>query len=42
VRAGKEIFKDEVISADFEFTDEVVVDGFEENYLPRFTKATRP
>lgn len=38
VRAGKEVFQGEVIAAGFRFTDEVEVDGFEENYLLRFTK----
>ena len=38
VRANKETFRDEVIAAGFEFTDEVAVNGFEENYLLRFTK----
>lgn len=38
VRAGKEVFQGEVIAAGFQFTDEVEVDGFEENYLLRFTK----
>lgn len=39
VRAGKEVFKSEVIDAGFKLTDEVQIDGFEENYLLRFTKA---
>lgn len=38
VRAGKEVFKSEVIEAGFQFLDEVSVEGFEENYLLRFTK----
>jgi len=38
VRAGKEVFQSEVIAAGFQFTDEVEVDAFEENYLLRFTK----
>ena len=38
VRAGKEVFQAEVIASGFEFTDEVKVEGFEENYLLRFTK----
>ncbi len=38
VRAGKEVFQAEVIAAGFEFTDEVNVEGFEENYLLRFKK----
>lgn len=39
VRAGKQVFQDEVIAAGFKFTDEVKVDGFEENYLLRFEKS---
>jgi predicted methyltransferase len=38
VRAGKEVFQSEVLAAGFEFTDEITVDAFEENYLLRFTK----
>ncbi len=38
VRAGKEIFKQEVIDAGFHFNDEVKIEGFEENYLLRFQK----
>lgn len=38
VRAGKEVFQSEVVEAGFEFTDEVKVDAFEENYLLRFSK----
>lgn len=38
VRAGKEVFKSEVIEAGFRFQDEISIDGFEENYLLRFTK----
>ena len=38
VRAGKEVFQAEVLGAGFEFTDEVKIKAFEENYLLRFTK----
>lgn len=38
VRAGKEVFKDEVLAAGFEFKDEITVANFEENYLLRFEK----
>jgi len=38
VRAGKDVFQAEVVEAGFEFGDEVVIDGFEENYLLRFKK----
>ncbi|QDS86354.1 Demethylmenaquinone methyltransferase [Rosistilla ulvae] len=41
VRAGKEVFQSEVIAAGFQFTDEVEVDAFEENYLLRFTKPSK-
>ncbi len=38
VRAGKEVFQNEVIEAGFKFEDEVEVEAFQENYLLRFTK----
>lgn len=38
VRAGKEEFQAEVVASGLEFVDEVKVDGFEENYLLRFSK----
>lgn len=38
VRAGKDVFKQEVVDANFEFEGEVDIEGFEENYLLRFTK----
>lgn len=38
VRAGKEVFQSEIVAAGFEFTDEIDVEEFEENYLLRFTK----
>lgn len=38
VRAGKDVFREEVISAGFVFVDEVSVDLFEENYMLRFAK----
>ncbi|MFG0265792.1 MAG: class I SAM-dependent methyltransferase [Rhodopirellula sp. JB055] len=41
VRAGKEVFQSEVMEAGFEFTDEVKVDAFEENYLLRFAKPAK-
>ena len=40
VRAGKEVFKAEIVDAGFEFKDEVPIEGFEENYLLRFAKPT--
>lgn len=41
VRANKETFRDEVTAAGFEFTDEVEVKDFEENYLLRFSKPSK-
>jgi cytochrome c/protein-L-isoaspartate O-methyltransferase len=38
VRANKETFRDEIIAAGFEFTDEVTIEAFKENYLLRFKK----
>ncbi|MEX1026775.1 MAG: class I SAM-dependent methyltransferase [Candidatus Paceibacterota bacterium] len=38
VRAGKEVFRDEIESAGFRFEDEVDIEEFEENYLIRFVK----
>jgi SAM-dependent methyltransferase/protein tyrosine phosphatase (PTP) superfamily phosphohydrolase (DUF442 family) len=38
VRAGKEVFRDEIVSAGFTFTKEVQLPEFKENYLLRFEK----
>ena len=38
VRAPKEVFRAEVVQAGFEFTDEIDIEAFEENYLLRFTR----
>lgn len=38
VRAGQDVFKQEVVDAGFRFIDEVDIDGFKENYLLRFEK----
>jgi len=38
VRAGKEVFQEEIIDAGFQFIDEVTIEEFEENYLLRFRK----
>ena len=38
VRAGKETVKGEIEEAGFEFVDEPVIEGFEENYLLRFRR----
>lgn len=38
VRAGKEVFRDEILDAGFAPRDEVEVNAFEENYLLRFEK----
>jgi ubiquinone/menaquinone biosynthesis C-methylase UbiE len=41
VRAGKEVFQAEVVAAGFQFTDEVKIESFQENYLLRFTKPVK-
>jgi predicted methyltransferase len=41
VRAGKEVFKAEIVDAGFVFDDEVEIKAFKENYLLRFTKPTQ-
>ncbi|WP_315861423.1 methyltransferase domain-containing protein [Stieleria tagensis] len=38
VRAGKDVFRQEIEAAGFEWVDEVKLDSFEENYLLRFRK----
>ncbi|MFN3193587.1 MAG: class I SAM-dependent methyltransferase [Aureliella sp.] len=38
IRAPKEVFRQEIIDAGFTFDGEIKVEGFEENYLLRFTK----
>ena len=38
VRAGKGVFKQEILDSGFEFIEEVEVDGLEENYFLRFRK----
>ncbi len=38
VRAGKEVFRQEIESAGFEFVDEPKVEGLKENYLLKFRK----
>lgn len=38
VRADKEGFRAEIQAAGFDFIDEVMIEGFEENYLLRFRK----
>ncbi len=38
VRAPKQVFQAEVVQAGFDFTDEVEIEAFQENYLLRFTK----
>lgn len=40
VRAGKEVFRREVVDAGFEFAGEVNLDALNENYLLRFIKPT--
>ena len=38
VRAGKEVFRDEIVSAGFRFVREESADFLEENYILRFEK----
>ncbi len=38
VRAPQEVFQQEIVDAGFKFKEEVVIDGFKENYFLRFTK----
>lgn len=38
VRAGKEIFKKEILQSGFRFVEEVTIPGFRENYFLRFEK----
>lgn len=42
VRAGKDVFKGEILSSGFKFVDEIEVTEFEENYLLRFVKPAAP
>lgn len=38
VRGDKQTFRDEIVSAGFQYVEEVAIPGFEENYLLRFRK----
>lgn len=38
VRAGKDVFRDELLAAGFVLEEEIEVEGFEENYFLRFRK----
>ena len=38
LRAGKGVFRDEIVEAGFEFIEEVTVPSFKENYLLKFRK----
>ena len=38
VRAGKEVFREEILDAGFALRDEIDVEAFEENYLLRFVR----
>ncbi len=38
VRAGKEVFKAEIEAGGFRFTEEIEIDGIEENYILRFER----
>lgn len=39
VRAGREVFRDEILRAGFRERDEIEVDGLEDNYILRFTRS---
>jgi SAM-dependent methyltransferase len=38
VRAGREVFSDEIVRAGFRVRDEIELDGLEDNYILRFTR----
>lgn len=38
VRAGREVFSDEIVRAGFRLRDEIAIDGLEDNYILRFTR----
>ena len=38
IRAPQAVFKQEIVDAGFQFEEEVNIDGFEENYMLRFSK----
>jgi SAM-dependent methyltransferase len=38
VRAGREVFRDEIVRAGFRVRDEIELDGLEDNYILRFTR----
>lgn len=38
VRAGKEVFREEILATGFEFVEEIKIPGFKENYFLRFRK----
>ena len=38
VRAGKEVFRKEIEEAGFQFSDEIEIEGFRENYFLRFNR----
>ena len=38
VRAGREVFSEEIVRAGFRFRDEIELDGLEDNYILRFTR----
>ncbi|MEZ4281695.1 MAG: class I SAM-dependent methyltransferase [Myxococcota bacterium] len=39
VRAGREVFSDEIVRAGFRVRDEIELEGLEDNYILRFTRA---
>ncbi len=38
VRAGREVFSDEIVRAGFRLRDEIAIDGLDDNYILRFTR----
>jgi len=38
VRAGREVFQDEIEAADFRFTEEMELSGLDDNYILRFER----
>jgi SAM-dependent methyltransferase len=39
VRAGREVFSDEIVRSGFRFRDEIALEGLEDNYILRFQRA---
>ena len=39
VRAGREVFSDEIVRSGFRFRDEIELQGLDDNYILRFQRA---